>query len=36
VYLMKGDRARARADWSRALEINPNSTAARNNLEKFK
>jgi hypothetical protein len=36
--LMKGDRTRTRArtDWNKVLELNPNSTAARDNLEKFR
>jgi Flp pilus assembly protein TadD len=35
-YLGKGDRVRARADWSKALELDTNNTAARNNLDNFK
>jgi Flp pilus assembly protein TadD len=32
-YIMKNDYAHARADWEKALQINPNNAAARNNLE---
>jgi tetratricopeptide (TPR) repeat protein len=32
-YIMKNDYARARANWEKALQINPNNAAARNNLE---
>jgi tetratricopeptide (TPR) repeat protein len=33
VYRNKGDYARARADWEKALQIRPNDSTARDNLE---
>jgi tetratricopeptide (TPR) repeat protein len=32
-YHNKGDRTRARTDWNKALELDPNNATARNNLE---
>jgi Tfp pilus assembly protein PilF len=32
-YGSKGDYARAGADWEKALQLDPNHTDARNNLE---
>jgi tetratricopeptide (TPR) repeat protein len=34
-YFGKGDRNRARADWTKALEIDPNFQMARDNLANF-
>jgi Flp pilus assembly protein TadD len=31
-HVMKSDCARARADWEKALQINPNHAGARRNL----
>ncbi|MDR0553287.1 MAG: hypothetical protein LBG76_00605 [Treponema sp.] len=35
MYWMKGNRTQARADWTKALQLDPNNTAARDNLAKY-
>jgi tetratricopeptide (TPR) repeat protein len=36
MYYNKGDYQRARADWNRALQLDPNNTYSKANLEKLR